>query len=124
MKLALALIIGLFALPALATSSVAAPSCVSDGRAASLLGGDELAGSFLPSPAGPLRLTDDIRFALADMPALDHGGGMDRDVRQILALLLGFFPGFGIGHLIAHNRSGFILFLLIDIALAVVWYVA
>jgi hypothetical protein len=38
-------------------------------------------------------------------------------VRQILALILGFVPGFGIGHLIAKDRDGFILFLIIDIAL-------
>jgi hypothetical protein len=92
-----------------------------DGRSARLLQGLELSGTWKPSEAAPLRMTDDLRFQLAGAPAaLDAGGGMDSELRQILALLLGFFPGFGIGHLIAHDRDGFILFLVIDVVLYVV----
>lgn len=88
---------------------------------ASLLGGAELDSSFKPSDFAPLRLTDGIRFAGSEIPALDQGGGMSSDLRQVLALLLGFIPGFGLGHLIAHDRDGFVLFLVIDVALYVLW---
>jgi hypothetical protein len=90
-------------------------------RDATLLGGDELAASYMPSRTSPLRLSDEIRFGLGEVPPIDHGGGLDSDVRQILALLLGFVPGFGLGHLIAHDKDGFILFLVIDVALYFIW---
>jgi hypothetical protein len=90
-------------------------------RSASLLAGLELDATWRPSVLGPLRETDGLRFTSEAPRPLDDGGGLDSDVRQILALLLGFIPGFGIGHLIAQDRDGFILFLIIDIALYVVW---
>lgn len=87
-------------------------------RSASLLQGAELDGTYKPSSSTALRLSDDLRFARAGTPAaLDVGGGVSSDLRQVLALILGFIPGFGIGHLIAHDRDGFILFLIIDVAL-------
>ncbi len=90
----------------------------SEKRAASLLEGVSLAASWKPSQTPPLRLTDALRFARSEWPlALDQGGGLSSDLRQILALILGFIPGFGLGHLVAGDRDGFILFLVIDIAL-------
>lgn len=87
-------------------------------RSASLLQGLELDATYRTSASPALRLSDDLRFRLAQTPApLDQGGGVSSDVRQILALILGFIPGFGIGHLIARDRDGFILFLIVDIAL-------
>jgi hypothetical protein len=90
-------------------------------RSASLLGGLELDATWRPSAMAPLRETDGLRFMSESPRALDAGGGVDSDVRQILALILGFIPGFGIGHLIAQDRDGFILFLIIDIAIYAVW---
>ncbi|MBS2028880.1 MAG: hypothetical protein JST54_13340 [Deltaproteobacteria bacterium] len=49
---------------------------------------------------------------------LDQGGGAgataDPATRQAICFILGFFPGFGLGHLVAGHRDGFILFLIID----------
>lgn len=91
-------------------------------RAASLLGGVELDSSYKPSTSAPLRVSDAIRFGLEGAPMpLDHGGGLSSDARQILALVLGIIPGLGIGHLVAHDRDGFVLFLLVDIALYALW---
>ncbi len=88
------------------------------GRTASLLEGDSLASSFTPSRAAPLRLTDGLRFDRSDLPApLDGGAAISSEGRQILALLIGLVVGFGIGHLIARDRDGFLLFLIVDIAL-------
>ncbi|MFL5318014.1 MAG: hypothetical protein ACJ790_00055 [Myxococcaceae bacterium] len=90
-------------------------------RKVSLTEGAVLESGYLPSLHSELRLTDDLRLLRGDSPApLDQGGGVSSDVRQILSLVLGFFPGFGLGHLIAHDRNGFILFLIIDIVLLVV----
>ena len=90
-------------------------------RSASLLGGLELDATWRPSALVPLRETDGLRFVSETPRALDAGGGLGSDVRQILALLLGFIPGFGLGHLIAQDRDGFILFLIIDVALYALW---
>jgi hypothetical protein len=94
-------------------------------RSASLLDGVSLAASWkMSAAASPLRLTDNVRLEQQQWPqALDQGGGVSSDVRQILALILGFIPGFGIGHLVARDRDGFILFLVIDAALYVAWVV-
>ncbi|MGA9522169.1 MAG: hypothetical protein WBV82_11930 [Myxococcaceae bacterium] len=87
-------------------------------RSATLLEGVTLAASWKPSQTPPLQLTDAIRFNTAVWPlALDQGGGVSSELRQILALILGFIPGFGLGHLVAGDKDGFILFLVIDIAL-------
>jgi hypothetical protein len=90
-------------------------------RSASLLGGLTLDATWRPSTMAPLREMDALRFTSQIPRALDSGGGVGSDVRQVLALILGFVPGFGIGHLIAHDRDGFILFLIVDIALYALW---
>ncbi len=93
-------------------------------RSASLLEGVTLAASWKPSQTPPLRLTDALRFDRSDLPlALDQGGGLSGDLKQILALILGFIPGFGLGHLVAGDKDGFILFLVIDLALYIGWVV-
>lgn len=92
-----------------------------EGRHARLLEGLELAATFKPSETPPLRLTDAMRFGLMDAPLpLDTGGGVDAETRQVLALVLGLIIGFGTGHLVARDRDGFILFLVVDLAIIVV----
>jgi hypothetical protein len=92
-----------------------------EGRHARLLDGLELAATFKPSITPALRITDSMRFGLMDTPLpLDTGGAVDAEVRQALALILGLFIGFGTGHLIARDRDGFILFLIVDAAIIVV----
>ncbi|MCY1078402.1 hypothetical protein [Archangium lansingense] len=91
-----------------------------EGRHARLLEGLELAATFKPSETPPLRLTDAMRFGLMDAPLpLDTGGAMDSEVRQVAALLLGLFIGFGTGHLLVRDQDGFILFLIVDAAIIV-----
>lgn len=95
----------------------------SSARSASLMQQTKLEGHWQPARTTALRLVDDIRMLRSDNAVpLDQGGGVSSDVRGILAALLGFFPGFGIGHLIAKDRNGFILFLIIDIVLVVLYY--
>lgn len=87
-------------------------------RQATLLQGTALESDYRPAQHSMLRLMDDVGFLRGPSPApLDSGGGMSSDLRQILALILGFIPGFGLGHLIARDRDGFILFLVIDLVL-------
>jgi hypothetical protein len=67
------------------------------------------------------------RFANEILPegqTFDYAGGGD-DVGGLAFIcgLLGFFPGFGIGHLVAGSISGFILFLIIDIVIAGVFFI-
>lgn len=91
-----------------------------EGRHARLLEGLELAATFKPSETPPLRLTDAMRFGLMDAPLpLDTGGAVDSETRQILALVLGLFIGFGTGHLLVRDQDGFILFLIVDVAIIV-----
>src|SRR5688572_24564988 len=54
--------------------------------------------------ADPFQLGD-IRLASNGAAPLDDGGAMSADLRQILALILGIIPGFGIGHLVARDRD-------------------
>lgn len=91
-----------------------------EGRHARLLDGLELAATFKPSQTPALRLTDAERLGLLHPLPLDTGGGVDAETRQVLALVLGLFIGFGTGHLIARDRDGFILFLIVDAAIIVV----
>ncbi len=92
-----------------------------EGRHARLLDGLELAATFKPSITPALRITDSMRLGLMGAPLpLDTGGAVDAEVRQALALILGLFVGFGTGHLIARDRDGFILFLIVDAAIIVV----
>lgn len=109
---------------ALAASPVDAQSNIKLGdsqRRASLLLGTSLENDYQPSHHPSVRLMDDVKFLRGEGPTpLDQGGGLSGETKQILALILGFIPGFGLGHLIAGDRDGFILFLIIDIVLWVV----
>jgi hypothetical protein len=106
-----------------------------EGRSATLLEGVTLASSFKPTGPSdgkglkgdhPVRLLDDVRLSQQDNFPLDDGGGVDSDTRQVLALLLGLIVGFGTGHLVARDRDGFILFLIVDLVIViasnVVWW--
>ncbi len=83
-------------------------------------------------------LLDDIRLEMTsemtrfanDMFPEDRasdaaGSGYGDDVGGLALLcgILGFFPGFGIGHLVAGNISGFVLFLVVDIVIAGVFFI-
>jgi hypothetical protein len=93
-----------------------------EGRHARLLEGLELAATFKPSETPALRITDAMRFGLMDAPLpLDTGGAqVQGETRQVLALLLGLLVGFGTGHLLVGDQGGFILFLIVDVAIIVV----
>src|SRR3954470_19372257 len=51
------------------------------------------------------------------MPDEGGGAGVSSDVMPLLAILLSLFVGFGTGHLVVHDRDGFILFLVVDVVL-------
>jgi len=87
---------------------------------ASLLEGLELSTSVMLSHAPPLRISDDLRLGLTGLPSLDEGGGVSSGTRPLLALVLGLLLGFGTGHLVAQDRNGFVLFLIIDLAIIVI----
>ena len=93
-----------------------------EGRQARLLEGVELAATYKPSQTPALRLTDATRLALMGAPMpLDMGGGVSSgNTEPVLALVLGLLVGFGTGHLIAGDSSGFLLFLVVDVAIIVV----
>jgi hypothetical protein len=93
-----------------------------ESRHARLLEGLELAATFKPSETPALRLTDGVRFGLMDTPLpLDTGGAqIQGENRQILGFLLGLIIGFGTGHLLVRDQSGFLLFLVVDVAIIVV----
>lgn len=118
---ALLLAVSLAATPAPSSASGVSLEETASHRKVNLTGGALLETDFQPSFHSELRLTDDLRLLHGEnAPALDNGGGVSSDIRQILALILGFIPGFGLGHLVAHDKSGFILFLVIDVVL---WFV-
>lgn len=99
-------------------------------RHARLLERLELSATWKPSLTPPLRLMDSVRFGLMDSPLpLDmgggqgggqRGGGLSGETRRVLALVLGLIVGFGTGHLVAGHTDGFILFLIVDLAIVVV----
>ena len=78
-----------------------------------------LFGSMPSEPAGRLL----PRLALDGEPAwgFDDGGGagMTHGEREVLALILGIIPGFGLGHVVARSPA-WILWLLVDVILFVV----
>lgn len=75
-----------------------------------------------PSAHPILKIGDSLRYANThSLPPLDLGGALSSDTRQVLALLLGLFVGFGTGHLVARDRGGFILFLVVDIVIWALW---
>lgn len=70
----------------------------------------------------PLMLTGELPSLPSDLPLDDGGGASVRsDIVPVLAILLSALVGFGTGHLIANDREGFILFLVVDI---VIWAVS
>jgi ABC-type multidrug transport system fused ATPase/permease subunit len=50
------------------------------------------------------------------------GGGDGSSGLVFLAGLLGFIPGFGLGHLVSGHIGGFVIFLIIDLVLAGVFF--
>ena len=68
--------------------------------------------SELPSAGLPL--------PLPAMPDEGGGAGVSSDVQPLIAILLSLFIGFGLGHLIVHDRDGFILFLVVDVVIIAV----
>ncbi|MFY0522598.1 hypothetical protein ACN28I_05105 [Archangium gephyra] len=97
-------------------------------RHARLLDGAQPAARFQHAETSPLAAMgswDALRFGRFDEPLRQEGGGrgggaVSGEVRQILALVLGLFIGFGTGHLLARDTDGFLLFLLVDVAIIVV----
>ncbi|MHB1844648.1 MAG: hypothetical protein ACYCWW_07425 [Deltaproteobacteria bacterium] len=89
-----------------------------------------------PAPAVPASLetavAGDIHQAMADEAlaftrsletgddALAGGGAPGPDA--VLAAILGFIPGFGLGHLVAGSIGGFLEWLIVDIVLGVVLF--
>jgi hypothetical protein len=120
------LVASLFAVTPVESAASAADPTLSfaqtaQGRHARLLEGVELAATFKPSQTPALRLTDAQRLALMDGPMypLDTGGAVSSGTEPVLALVLGLLVGFGTGHLIAGDSGGFILFLVVDVAIIV-----
>ncbi len=69
---------------------------------------------------------ESFRASLADgseEPTLEGGGDGGDALLVVLAAILGFFPGFGLGHLVAGHIGGFILFLVVDLLLSGVFFV-
>lgn len=50
---------------------------------------------------------------------LDAGGAVSGDTRRLVGLLLAVFIGFGTGHLVVGDSDGFVLFLIVDLAIVV-----
>lgn len=121
MKIALLAAV-LFTVPALASPEPGISLTATAGKRQASLLNASLDASYRPSESPALRLIDDVRLARTEVGPLDEGGGVSSDVRAVLALILGFIPGFGLGHLIARDRDGFILFLIIDIVLYAAWW--
>jgi hypothetical protein len=95
-----------------------------EAREARLLPGVELQSDYRLPQTPMLRLLQEgaVGF-VSQLPlplALDTGGGLRSDTKPIVALLLGLIIGFGTGHLIAGDQDGFLLFLIVDVAIIVV----
>lgn len=50
---------------------------------------------------------------------LDAGGAVSGETRRLVGLLLAIFIGFGTGHLVVGDTDGFVLFLIVDLAIVV-----
>jgi hypothetical protein len=83
----------------------------------SLLDGDAPAARLIPELHERIaRQVRDLALYLGhdELPfALDDGGGAASEER-VIAFILGFFPGFGLGHLIIDDEDGFLFYLLVD----------
>lgn len=105
------------ALPS-ADPAVSLTATLADRSAHLVEGFESLAGAATAASQLPVQL---LPFDLEGRPfARDTGAGVDAETRQILALLLGLVVGFGTGHLVARDRDGFILFLIVDLAIVTV----
>jgi hypothetical protein len=62
-----------------------------------------------------------LPLPMPSRPDEGGGAGVSGDVIPVLAILLALFVGFGTGHLIVHDREGFILFLIVDIVIIAVF---
>jgi hypothetical protein len=92
-----------------------------EARQARLLEGVQLESDYVLPSSPMLRLMHADVLALDSAPLpLDTGGGLRSDTKPLVALLLGLILGFGTGHLIAGDQDGFVLFLIIDVAIIVV----
>jgi hypothetical protein len=113
-------------LAALAVFSLAAPAAALPGRL--VLEFPEAPPPLLDGGTPEVRLVPELheRLArdLADLTrslgrdglpfALDDGGGAGAKEERVIAFILGFFPGFGLGHLIVDDEDGFLFYLLVD----------
>ncbi|OJT24487.1 hypothetical protein BO221_15160 [Archangium sp. Cb G35] len=107
--------------PAFAADPTVSFSHAMESRHARLLDGEQLATSFHANltPDGFMpygRLHEPLRQESGGR----GGGAVSGEVRQVLALVLGLFIGFGTGHLLARDTDGFLLFLVVDVAIIVV----
>lgn len=124
------------ALVALFVLSLGSGAAAVPAASAGLPGGASLlepASSLLPTAARRLRLAPELsvrlqeqarrlaqELAVDELPGtalLDDGGGAGGD-DKIFGFILGFFPGFGLGHLILDDGDGFIFYLIVDFAVA------
>jgi hypothetical protein len=115
--------------PALESASAADPTVsfahAQEGRHARLLDGVQLAESFHANLT-PEGFTDALHYGRLHEPLRQEGGrgggggAISGEVRQVLALVLGLFIGFGTGHLLVRDTDGFLLFLVVDVAIIVV----
>ena len=90
-------------------------------RSARLMPGVTLQSDVRLPTLPPLRALGALAFGTAHAPLrpLDSGSALRGESRQVLALLLGVIVGFGLGHLVAQDREGLILFLVVDIAIVI-----
>ena len=111
---------------ALAVLLFAAPAAALPGRLVLAL--PEAPASLLAGGAPEVRLVPELHEELArGLTALarylgpdrapfplDAGGGAPASEERVIAFILGFFPGFGLGHLILDDEDGFLFYLLVD----------
>jgi hypothetical protein len=91
-----------------------------EARQARLLEGLQLESDYTIPETPMLRLLQESGLGFASSPlALDTGGALRSDTKPLVALLLGLIVGFGTGHLIAGDQGGFVLFLIVDVAIIV-----
>ncbi|HYO70921.1 MAG TPA: hypothetical protein VEU33_33055 [Archangium sp.] len=114
--------------PALESASAADPTVsfahALEDRHARLLDGVQLADSF-HARLTPEGFTDALHYGRLHEPLRQESGGrgggaVSGELRQVLALVLGLFIGFGTGHLLVRDTDGFLLFLVVDVAIIVV----
>lgn len=91
-----------------------------EARQARLLEGVQLESDYVLPTSPLLQLVHADTLALGSAPLpLDTGGGLRSGTRPLVALLLGLIIGFGTGHLFAGDQDGFVLFLIVDVAIIV-----